>query len=326
MKLKENHADTRQRVSVMTCVTSSPVAASQSKCLPIELLFKAKSKRRTRSLSGPPDVNVSVAWAEKGSYKTANFLAYLERWLDPWTPQRAAAKDYRVLMVDVATSHCDPSVQELAWSRGYVMLYHLGCTTAVAQVNDTDLHMEFSRLFLEFEQAAFLEAQLYDPGFVGRKAQDVVDDVVATWKALNHMQAVAGHKRVGLTLKLDGSEDHMLRGEAERLWKAVDMPGERRRAIAEVDEAFAARQVASSPAVSLEPSSAAAAAEPSAVPPVSSAVAAPPGPTGPLSFHDWRDFVRLVADPGVTVEGLTGGTPVMSCAARRPDPTQTSCR
>ena len=46
VKLKENHAATRERCTVMTCVTSSSTAASQPRRLPIEVLFKAKTARR----------------------------------------------------------------------------------------------------------------------------------------------------------------------------------------------------------------------------------------------------------------------------------------
>ena len=53
---------------------------------------------------------------------------------------------------------------------GYVTLFHYGCTTGVAQVNDTDLHAELERVYCELEQAAFNEQQLYEPGFTGGPA------------------------------------------------------------------------------------------------------------------------------------------------------------
>ncbi len=46
VKLKENHAATRERCTVMTCVASNSQAASQPRRLPIEVLFKAKTNRR----------------------------------------------------------------------------------------------------------------------------------------------------------------------------------------------------------------------------------------------------------------------------------------
>ena len=41
-RLKENHAASRERVSLMTSVTSNPEAASLPRCLPLEFLAKAK--------------------------------------------------------------------------------------------------------------------------------------------------------------------------------------------------------------------------------------------------------------------------------------------
>ncbi len=64
-------------------------------------------------------------------------MKFLETWLDPWTEERAAANDYRILYCDVAKSHVGDAPLEFAWSRGYMMLYHYGNTTGVAQVNDT---------------------------------------------------------------------------------------------------------------------------------------------------------------------------------------------
>jgi hypothetical protein len=238
VRLKQNHAATRQRVSLMTCVTSSPNAASQPRCLPLEALFKAKSEKRTRSVKPPDDVNMRVRWAEKGSYRQENLEQYLETWLDPWTPLRQRQCDYRILYMDVARSHVADEVQDLAWSRGYVPLYHYGHTTGVAQVNDTDCHADFQRIYLEFEQAAFNEQQLLEPGNINRTVADVVNDAAATWKQLNHQQGVSGHKRNGLSNNLDGSEDHLISRQARLCWLELDMPSERLRAIQEVDDKY----------------------------------------------------------------------------------------
>ena len=133
VRLKQNHQATRERLSLMTCVTSNPVEARRPANLPLEILFKARSEKRTRNLKATPGLKVSIAWAAKGSYRLENILAYLRRWLPEWSPERAEARDYRILMLDVAKSHCDPADTDIAWSRGYITLYHYGCTTGVAQ-------------------------------------------------------------------------------------------------------------------------------------------------------------------------------------------------
>ena len=219
--------------------------SSSGACLQVEVLFKAKSSRRTSKLVLPKGMNVSIAWAVKGSYREEHILAYLDKWLQPWTAERQAARDYRLLYLDVARSHVGDIVVDFAFSRGYIALFHYGCTTPVAQVNDTDNHGEFQRLYVEFEQAAFVQQQLYDPGNIGRTPQQLLNDVVATWRSLNHRACVQGHKRTGLSVALDGSEDHLIARTAREFWLLADMPAERSRAIAEVDAAVATGQVRS---------------------------------------------------------------------------------
>jgi hypothetical protein len=86
VKLQENRAATRERVLVMTRVSSSAVARGQALGLPIEVLFKAKSARRANKLHLLGGVQVSVHWAEKGSYRSERVARYLRRWLSPWNP------------------------------------------------------------------------------------------------------------------------------------------------------------------------------------------------------------------------------------------------
>ena len=234
--LKENHAATRERTSIMTMVTSDVAAATQPRFLPIEVLVRAKSEKRTRSLVLPRNTNVSVRWAVKGSYREEHLLAYLNRWLEPWTPERQAAKDYRVLMMDVARSHIGEEVLDFAFARGYVPLFHYGCTTAVCQVNDTDCHDAFQRVYVDFEQDAFARTQMYDPGNISRSLQQMLDDVMATWRSLDHTTGVAGHLRNGLSNALNGDDDKHITRKARELWFAAGMPELRAKAISEVDE------------------------------------------------------------------------------------------
>ena len=240
VKLKENHAATRERVSLMTIVTSNPAVAKVASRLPIELLFKApKGSKLTSKLTLRTDMSVSVQHSEKGSYRTKNILKWLSRWLEEWTDERRLAKDWRLLFMDVAKSHIDESVALFAWTRGYVVLLHYGCTTAVAQVNDTDLHGAFENEYVEREQEAFNQKQRFDPGNISRSRQEVVDDVCSTWVTLNHEQGVWGHKRTGLSVSLTGAEDNKITREAEEFWNSCQMPDERLRALKEVDEGVA---------------------------------------------------------------------------------------
>ena len=241
--LKENHAATRERLSVMTCVTSNPHVAARPSNLPLEVLCKAKSNRRISAVAMPRDLKFSMRWAEKGSYREEHLLAYLRRWLLPWSQERAKAKDWKILMMDVAKSHIGKPVIDLCHEHGYVCLFHYGCTTAIAQVNDTDLHEEFSRVYIDLEQQSFNDKQSYDPSCISRSLQEVVEDTCTTWRHCHHMQGVKGHKYTGLSVALDGSEDWKISREARRFWQDAGMPEARKEAMRQVDEAIANKKV-----------------------------------------------------------------------------------
>ena len=95
-------------------------------------------------------------------------------------------------MLDVAASTCGPEVVSFAHSRGYVVLYHYGGSTGVAQVNDTDLHAELSSMYLDLEQTGFHNQQMIDPGNISRSLQAVVDDVCSAWRCCDHRKGVRG--------------------------------------------------------------------------------------------------------------------------------------
>ena len=57
---KENHAATRQRVSLMTVVTSDPARASRPGGPPLEVMFKGETKRVLKDVEVPIAVNMSI--------------------------------------------------------------------------------------------------------------------------------------------------------------------------------------------------------------------------------------------------------------------------
>ena len=58
-----------------------------------------------------------------------------------------------------------------------------------------------------------------------------------------HARAAAGHFENLLSVKLDGSEDHLGRGDALRFWLELDMPRKRQEAVAKVEEQWAAGEL-----------------------------------------------------------------------------------
>ena len=243
--LKQNHAATRQRVSLMTSVTSNPLVAGGPGNMPLELLSRAKSNWATKALRKPPGISISFQWADKGSYRNEHILTYLDRWLAPWTEARAGAQDWRILMLDVAKSHIGDEVVAKAHQHGYVTLYHYGCTTGVAQVNDTHLHADFSRMYMNLECMAFAEQQIHDSSDISRNLQAVVDDACAAWALCDHRRGVSGHFSNGLSNALDGSEDWRISHTAKTFWDDLDMPSARAAAVQAVDALVDAGKITS---------------------------------------------------------------------------------
>ena len=58
----------------MTSVTSCSEVVASAAMMPLELLVKAKSNRRTSGLAVPDGMRVSLQYSEIGSYRTENIL------------------------------------------------------------------------------------------------------------------------------------------------------------------------------------------------------------------------------------------------------------
>ena len=274
--LKQNHANTRNRATVMTSTTSDKAKAACPWHLPVEIMKKAASGRTLKHLQLPDDMSVSVTWSPKGSYRHADILRYIARWCEEWTEARAAANDYRIMLLDCARSHIGSDIIDELWARGYICLYHYGGVTGVIQVNDTDNHAQFQREYLFLEEQSFGRRQEIDDSDIGRDFSEVVNDVIATWKQIDHEQCAQGYKTTGLTVELPakgelvGPEDDLLGRAAKKVWDACDMPKLRRDTLAQVHKALTDKQ--------------------------NSGV--------PLTMALWRDLVQHPQDPGVMPEGF----------------------
>ncbi len=260
--LKENHAQTRARFTVMTAVVSDArLLPRRGGAPPIEILFKGKTARILRDLAAPPSLplaDVSLAFADRGSHRLEHVLAYCLRWLEPWTPERAAANDWRILMLDAYRPHLSEEVWNCAFSQGYLVIAHGGGTTGLTQVNDTDIHQPFSAEYIAREQVELLEKMLRMPAnwTPSRSRQDIVTTCVEAWAAVDHQKGIAGHKRCGLTNKLDGSEDLLITREAADFWVELDMSACRDAAVRQVRADFDAgllRDFAKSAPTLIEP-------------------------------------------------------------------------
>ena len=103
--LRTNHSASRDRLSLMTMVTTWRELCKCAKGPPVALCCRAKSDRKLAAIKLPGKFRISLDWSDSGSYNEPRFLAYLDQWLQPWSDERAASRDYRLLYFDVAASH-----------------------------------------------------------------------------------------------------------------------------------------------------------------------------------------------------------------------------
>ena len=220
---KDNVAQSRERVSVMTTVTSDMAEALAGR-LPVALCFKGKTDRIIQNLPKSLGKHVIFQYAPKGSYRVEHVVEFLQRALPAWTEERAAAQDWRILYLDAYAAHFAQDVVATAFARGFVVLWHGAGTTGLMQVNDTHLHASFERIYLEMEGESFSQQQFWDPTDISRHREDVACDVAATWAALDHKCAAKGHVSNGLTHDLEGDDDARLSRDVREAWLAIDGP------------------------------------------------------------------------------------------------------
>ena len=233
--LKENHADTRARVSIMTSATSNPTRAANPATMPLEILFKGKTKTILRHVGTHDDLSLTFQYGVRGSYRTEHVVRFLQRVLPVWTVVRESEKDWGIVFLDSFRGHLGTEVEELCFSRGFVLLYHYGGTTGVAQVNDTDCHAEFESVYLEIESSNFASKQMVDASDISRSREEVVQDVAQTWRQLRHTRGVDGHKYTGLSSALCGADDELISREARIFWLEAGMHSARKAAVDDIN-------------------------------------------------------------------------------------------
>ena len=98
----------------------------------------------------------------------------LIRWLPAFDCERKAANDWRILLLDSYRAHMGDDIRNLAWERGYIVLFLFGHITAVLQINDTDLHAAFKRIYENLECVRFTRKLIEDPQDISATRQEVL--------------------------------------------------------------------------------------------------------------------------------------------------------
>ena len=113
----------------------------------------------------------------------------------------------------------DPAVKESLAKRDYFLVILPGGLTGDLQVNDTDLHHSLKTSYREKETVLMIEKLRKNPDKVPFPSRD---DIMKMCKAALE-ESVAktdvneAFKRNGLTIKLDGSEDHLVSSKMKAL-------------------------------------------------------------------------------------------------------------
>ena len=136
----------------------------------------------------------------------------------------------------------DGTIVEATARQGCVLAFHGGGCTGVLQCSDTHLHQRLSPRFQDFEMAGLLEQSRLRPNVCPRRdREDCLRDAVAAWRNVAmHERAAAGHLESLLSVKLDGSEDNLGRGDAVRFCVELGMPRKRALAVSQVQVLWAA--------------------------------------------------------------------------------------
>ena len=118
---------------------------------------------------------------------------------------------------------------------------HGGGATPVTQTNDVHLHKPFRSEVCDMQHAAIIEkARTADGGLQECSDEELIAifAIVASNTEL-HLGACHGYKQTGTTVALDGSEDHLIAGDASEFWDRLGVRERINSAVAEIDRRYA---------------------------------------------------------------------------------------
>jgi hypothetical protein len=246
VELRENHSQTRDRWSCCTMAVSDFRAVAGAALPPMECVFKggqgvradlAACREQLRASGVYGDLEwLHVGATESGSYTTDDVIEYLKKVLPPWVDGR----DWRLLTCDAYRPHDARLLDDLAWERGYVMIRVGGGTTGVVQVNDTHLHGELSRDYINAEMDDFrAQEELLEDAMPTSSREECIVRALRSWvKPSLHTKAAQGFLFNMFTNALDRSEDHLGGGDAKLFFDQSDMADLRALAVADVEAEF----------------------------------------------------------------------------------------
>ena len=145
--VKEDHSLSRERVTVMTSVSSEKSSSAPN----LEFVFKGAGKRV--KLSPPSDV--TLQWVPKRSYRLDRAIKFCDQ--VPAQPCAFFLKRRKIFTLDDYSAHLDPSVKEALKKRGCFLIILPGGKTGDLQANDIDLHHDLKSSYPQKELLLMIE-------------------------------------------------------------------------------------------------------------------------------------------------------------------------
>ena len=160
---------------------------------------------------------VTVVTGPKGSYREEHILNFFEQHLE----KKHRGRRWEFVFLDAYAPGLTDNCQRFCWQRGYILITHGGGASLVIQTNDTDHHLWVRKRFVELQTALMIRKARQTGGglteLTRRENLDIMIEVLSDVAV--HIQASKGYKKVGITNRLDGTEDWMIKREAAVFWE-----------------------------------------------------------------------------------------------------------
>ena len=179
----------------------------------LEFVFKGIGKRVKLN----PPSGVTVQWALKGSYSLEHVVKFYAQ--VPAQPCALFPPKRKIFTLDDYSAHLDPAIKEPLSKRGYFLVILPGGITEDLQVNDTDLHHPLKASYREREAALMIKKLRENPDKIPSPSRDEIMKMcnAAFEETIAKIDGSDAFKRNCLSIKLDGSKDHLVSSKLKPL-------------------------------------------------------------------------------------------------------------
>ena len=157
-----------------------------------------------------PLSGVIIQWPPKGSYRLKHVVKFCDQ--VPAQPCALFPQKCKIFTLDDYSAHLDSAVKESLSKRGYFLAILPGGITGRLQIKDIYLHHLLKALYCEKYATLMIEKLRENPDKVPSPSRDEIMKMckAAFKETIAKVDVSNAFKRNGLTIKLDGSEDHLV--------------------------------------------------------------------------------------------------------------------